>query len=385
MMQIKRVEACKARRADLVSAIEELAFAPANVRTLSVYLDTSPERIQGQAYLMSFHDRCRELRRHIAAEDTDAFEQTRSHVDYCLSSQVRLNSPGLALFALAESNEVLVVPLPAAPSDHVVWSEHPSIVVLQAMAEQHGCIGVALFDAERARLFSVFLNAIESQRELVDAVPGKQATGGWFGLEQDHFARHRQDHVRRHAARTARALMALFRKRPFERLLLAGPDEPLAVLERELPQPLRDRRAGTLSLPLSASDADVLGAVREAAELMEEKAEQRLVEDLLDSASTPHVALGVARVLDAIANGRLHMLLVAGDFEAAGAECMTCGRLTVQLVTCPACGGPTHGVSSLREAVVERALGQSATVKTVSGVAAAQLRNRGGIGGWTRF
>jgi hypothetical protein len=52
--------------------------------------------------------------------------------------------------------------------------------------------------------------------------------------------------------------MVLLRKHSFDRLLLAGPDESLAVLKRELPRPLRARLAGTISVPLFASDAEVL-------------------------------------------------------------------------------------------------------------------------------
>ena len=385
MLELNTTRPGGTRLVDLPSAVEELGFAPARVRTLSVYLDTSPPRIRGQAYLLSFRDRCRALRATVAAEDEDAFEVARAQAEHYLVDQFVPRSPGLALFAAGGSDDMVVVPLPAAPADHVVWAEQPSIAPLEAMLDEHERLAVVLFDAERARLFTVFLGAIETQQHFVDGVPGKQATGGWFGLEQTNFARHREDHLRRHAERTVRALMVLLRKHSFDRLLLAGPDEALAVLKRELPRPLRARLAGTLALPLFASDADVLEATVDAAESIERRTEEHLVDELLEAAATPHVVLGLAGTLNALADGRVHLLLVTDHFDAPGSTCPSCGRLVTDEHLCPACGGVTQPLASLHEAVVERALAQGAKIETVSGTAAARLEEHGGIGAWTRF
>jgi len=374
------------RLVDLPSAVEELGFAPAHVRTLSVYLDTSPPRIRGQAYLLSFRDRSRTVRRNVGAEDEDAFELARAQAEHYLVDQFGPRSPGLALFASGESADMVVVALPAAPAaDHVVWAEQPFIAPLEAMLDEHERLAVALFDAERARLFTVFLGAIETQQHFVDDVPGKQATGGWLGLQQANFARHREDHLRRHAERTARALMLLLRKHSFDRLLLAGPDEALAVLKRELPRPLRVRLAGTLPLSLFASDADVLVATIDAAESIERRTEEHLVGELLEAAATPHVVIGLAGTLNALADGRVHQLLVADSFDAPGGSCLNCNRLVLNEHLCAGCGAETQPLASLREAVVEQALAQGAKIETVSGAAAARLDERGGIAAWTRF
>jgi peptide subunit release factor 1 (eRF1) len=374
------------RLVDVPTAVEELGFAPSRVRTLSVYLDTSPSRIRGQAYLLSFRDRCRTVRGGVVAEDEDAFEVARAQAEHYLVDQLVPRSPGLALFASGESADMVVVALPDAPAaDHIVWAEQPFIAPLEAMLDEHERLAVALFDAERARLFTVFLGGIETQQHFVDSVPGKQATGGWFGLEQTSFARHREDHLRRHAERTVHALMVLLRKRSFDRLLLAGPDEALAVLKRELPRPLRARLAGTLGLSLFASDSDVVEATIAAAESIERRTEEHLVGELLEAAATPHVVIGLAGTLNALADGRVHQLLVADSFDAPGGSCLNCNRLVLDEHLCAACGGETQPLSSLHEAVVERALAQGAKIETVSGVAAARLEEHEGVGAWTRF
>jgi peptide subunit release factor 1 (eRF1) len=385
MAELNTTSPGRVRLVDVPNAVEELGFAPAGIRTLSVYLDTSPPRIRGQAYLLSFRDRCRALRAAVGGEDMDAFEAARERAEHYLVDQFVPHSPGVAIFAAGGSEEIMVVPLPSAPPDRVIWSAKPSIAPLEAMLDEHERLAVVLFDTERARVFSVFLGAIESQQEFIDPVPGKQATGGWFGLEQTGFARHREDHLRRHAERTVRAVMALLRKHSFDRLLLAGPDEAVAVLRHELPRPLRARLAGSLALPLFASDADVLVATVQAAESIERRTEEHLVDELLEAAATPQVVIGLAGTLNALADGRVHMLLVADSFEEIGGACSTCGRLVPDERSCPACGAVTDRLASLHEAVVEQALAQGAKIETVSGTAAARLQEHGGIAAWTRF
>jgi hypothetical protein len=385
MVELKTTRPGGMRLVDVSNAVEELGFAPVGVRTLSVYLDSSPPRIRGEAYLLSFRDRCRALRSSIPAEDADAFEAAQAHAERYLVDQFEAHSPGLAVFSAGGAEDIVVVPLPAAPVEHVVWSERPSIAPLEAMLDEYERLAVVLFDAEGARLFTVFLGAIETQQRFVDAVPGKQATGGWFGLEQTGFARHREDHLRRHAERTVRALMLLLRKHSFDRVLLAGPDEALAVLKRELPRPLRTRLAGTVDVPLYASNAEVLQATVRAAETIERRTEEGLVDELLEDAATRHVVVGLAGTLNALADGRVHQLLIAEHFDGPGSLCTDCGRLLPDEHVCPACGGVTQPSASLHEAIVEQSLNQGAKIETVSGAAAARLEEYGGVGAWTRF
>jgi hypothetical protein len=127
----------RTRLVDLPSAVEELGFAPTHVRTLSVYVDTSPPRIRGPAYLLSFRERCRTVPAGVVAEDEDAFEVARARAEHYLVDQSVPRRPGLALFAAGEFENMMVVPLPAAPVDHIAWSEQPFIAPLEAMLPPH--------------------------------------------------------------------------------------------------------------------------------------------------------------------------------------------------------------------------------------------------------
>jgi peptide subunit release factor 1 (eRF1) len=179
--------------------------------------------------------------------------------------------------------------------------------------------------------------------------------------------------------------MDLLRTRAFDRLLLAGPDEALVVLERTLTRPSHARFAGRVELEMFARDADVMAHLLHAEETIERQAEQQLVDELRNDADTSHTVLGVAGTLDALAEGRVHLLVVADDFDEAGARCLQCRRLVRDHGACPACGAATVAVAQLREPLVRQALAQDARIEIVSGAAAARLHEQGGIGAWTRF
>jgi peptide subunit release factor 1 (eRF1) len=95
--------------------------------------------------------------------------------------------------------------------------------------------------------------------------------------------------------------------------------------------------------------------------------------------------LGLVGTLNALADGRVHLLLIADRFDELGGACPNCGRLVADEHVCPACGVEGQPQVSLHEAIVEHALAQGAKIETVSGPAAARLEEHGGLGAPTRF
>jgi peptide subunit release factor 1 (eRF1) len=353
---------------------------------LSCYLDTSPVRAIGRAYLTAYRDGVHSLHDHLPEAEAGALDQAIAQVEHFLTEDFAPHARGLGVFCDSDSRTLVAVALPEAPLlEHVTWGKCAELAPMETMLDGYERIAVALFDAERTRLFAVFSGAIEHREEFNDYVPGKHATGGWFGLQQTSLERHRADHLRRHACHTAQALMKLLRSRAFDRLLIGGPDEALAVLRHELPRPLQARVAGALNLELLASDAAVLEATLHAARAIEQLDDQVLVDELLDVATTPHVALGVADTLDAVAAGRVHLLILADGFAQPGGRCSTCGSVVSDREPCPTCATPTQPMENLREALIRQALDQGARIEMVSGKAAERLGEHGGIGAWTRF
>jgi peptide subunit release factor 1 (eRF1) len=304
-------------------------------------------------------------------------------VERYLMDDFTSHHPGVALFV--DGGDMMMVRLPEAPPDAVIWNKEAEVAPLQTVLDNNERMAVVLFDTHRTRLLTIVLGQIETERSFEDRVPAKQATGGWFALEQARFERHRLDHLRRHAQRTVRELMHMLRERSFDRLLLAGPEESLTVLRRQLSRPLELRLSGTIGVEISASDPDVLKASLAAAEDLERQEEQRIVDELLESPTAARVVLGVSSTLSALAESSVYLLILCEDFAEPGGVCRACDRLVEHAQQCPACGGQLTPLASLREAMVRQALAQGARATTVAGPACDRLRTRGGVGAWTRF
>jgi peptide subunit release factor 1 (eRF1) len=370
----------------LPGLVERLrATPPPATGVLSVYLDTSPARAAGQGYLLAYRDQCKATRPLLPDGEGKAFEAAARRAEAFLTDAEVAGRAGVALFVGEPPDYVYAAALPAPPLERLRWGSHPDIEPLQVLLDDYERVAVLLLDAERARLFTVYLGTIASAQTFEDYVPPKQKGGGWFALAQSRAARHREDHVLRHVKRVTAALMTMLRQQPFDRLYLAGPAEPLAVLRHHLPRPLRARLAGTLSLELFAPDAEVLQVTLAAAERTEREAEAAAVTELIEAAPTPRVALGLGATLTALNEGRVHVLFLADTWTAVGGECAACAALVPGVGHCPTCGAPTEPVAELRGRVVERALDQGAKLEFVSAGAAALLAVHGGIGAWTRY
>ena len=372
----------------MLRALREWALPASGV--LSAYLPTPPVQVMGQKYLVRFREECKAIREELQAagregrEERRAFETAVARIEEYLTGMPVPRHPGLAVFAAEERGYLYAVPLPERPATVVAWSAQPLLMPLEEVLDEHERVAVVLADRRQARLFTMYLGAIEAQQAFVSDDPGVSNISGIAG----NHARHYQEHVQRHLRRTAHAAMELLRTQPFDRLILGGPDDVAAMLKDALPRPLRARFAGTLSLGLDATDALVLDAVRQVAEEIERRTEVEMVEELIGAGTAPvapRAALGLGPTLEAVSDQRVHHLFIVSDFAEAGGECPNCGRLVAAQDRCPVCGAELVRLPDLRERLVDRALEQAARVEIISGEAAGMLMDFGGLGAWTRY
>jgi len=380
---------------DIPTVLERLLEAPRGEGVLSAYLGLAPADVQGEAYLLYLRDRFKEIRASLG-EDHDAFEAAARQAEAFLSGPFTQESPGVAMFASASPDYQFAVALPTVPVPSVAWDSHPHLAELVRMVDDQERTAVMLFDSERARFFSFFLGEIEEQHVVWDAIPRRQASGGWVGrsatnyarqvsgMSQARRARHREGHILEHAQRAVQLLLDHLDERPFDRLIIGGPDEAVATLERELPRPLKLRLAGTVSIEGFAPVSEVAKAVRPTLEAVEREHELALVRDLLEHAGDRQVVLGLEPTFEALAEGRVHRL-VSVTALGAGAFCSACQRLTGGS-RCPSCNGEVSPVTDLVEHATLQALEQAVgAIEFVSGQADETLRAHGGLGAWTRY
>lgn len=291
---------------------------------------------------------------------------------------------GLALFSCSSAGLWQDVEISRPVRDGVRVGTRPHLLPLEALLELAETFCTALVDRERARIFLSSLDEIEEVSRLLDDVPGRHDQGGWA---QARLQRHIEDHVQRHLKHVANVLLRIQRRRPFDHLVLAGPEETVAELERDLHDYSRRKVLGRLSLSMAASPEDVRDLLMELEVELEARRERDAVKRLVSEAAsgTGRVVTGMEDTLSALEANRAEVLVVARDLRAAGVRCERCGHRAPADPErpCEVCGGPVAEVPDLVEEAVEAALRQRSRVETVSD--GDRLREVGGVGALLRF
>lgn len=301
-----------------------------------------------------------------------------------LSEELERKGPvrGLALFSCSGAGLWEAVLLSQSVREGVVVAPRAHLVPLEAVLEMAERFCTTIVDREKSRIFLSSLGEIEEVSRVLDDVPGKHDQGGWA---QARLQRHIEDHVQRHLKRVAEALLRLQQSRPFDHLVLAGSEETVAELERELHDYVRRTILARTSLPITANPGEVLDRAlaleRDLEDRREREATERVVQEAL--AGTGRAVAGMADTLLALEESRVDTMVVKDGLRATGVRCTSCGHLATSGARCEVCGSPTEEVPDLVEEAVGIALRRRCRVETVR--AGATLDRVGGIGALLRF
>ncbi|MGH2656991.1 MAG: Vms1/Ankzf1 family peptidyl-tRNA hydrolase [Actinomycetota bacterium] len=291
---------------------------------------------------------------------------------------------GLALFSCSKAGLWEAVELSHPIRDGVRVGARPHLLPLEALLEMAETFCTMLVDRERARIFMSSLGEIEEVSRLLDDVPGRHDQGGWA---QARLQRHIEDHVQRHLKHVADTLLRIQRRRAFDHLVLAGPEEAVAALERDLHDYARRRILARVSLPMTASADDVLDRIMHLEVELEAHRESEAVRRLLseDASGTGRAVTGMGGTLSALEANRAEVLVLAEQLRAGGVRCERCGHLATAGPDrpCASCGGSVVEVPDLVEEAVELALRQRSRVETVAD--GDPLAEVGGVGALLRF
>jgi peptide subunit release factor 1 (eRF1) len=278
---------------------------------------------------------------------------------------------------------VFQLQVPVRPSAR--FAERPAVAQLAGILDEHERYMVALVDKDEARLLSVYLGQAEQRAHITDKYPGRNRRGGWA---QARYSHHRDVHLHVYVLRVAEALLEEFRRQPFDRLMVGGPDEARSAFLHVLPRSLRGRVAGSFLAELFLSDEEVVERVRAVEAEVLREAGTSLVTDVINAASAGgRAVLGWEQTLQALLEGSVHKLVLAEGPARRGSVCPTGHAAVLEaLSACPFCGGPLELVDDLAEWAVEKALETDARVETVRGEGAQNLTARGdGIGAVLRY
>jgi peptide chain release factor subunit 1 len=289
---------------------------------------------------------------------------------------------GLAVFSCSAHDFWEVVELAVPVPDRLVVNHSPYVRELEAVVAQHERFAVLLVDRQRARLFLFHQGELLDKQEQFDVLPRHDDDGGQMG--KDQVAGHTAAAAHRHVRHAAAAAFAFHQAQGFDHLVLVGPDEITAELERELHPYLRERIAGRAHLPVTASDDDIRAAAEEVEAGVERAREAGIVDRLRQAvgSGTGGVA-GLDGVLEALVARRVNTLVVSEGFEAPGWRCPNCAWIGIRGRRCPMCEAPMDQVGDVVEEAVEEALAQACSVAICR--ANADLDVLGRIGALLRY
>jgi peptide chain release factor subunit 1 len=343
------------------SRIRDLAgFKGEDAPVTSVYLDVDGRRrIRARDFEMALERMLRPVRER-ASQDSVVADLKRIE-DHVKGGVARSHVRGLAMFSCSAHDFWEVVELAVPVRDRVVVNHSPYVRELEAVVAQHQRFAVLVVDRQRARLFLFQQGELLDQQEQLDLLPRHDDDGGQLG--KDQVAGHTAAAAHRHLKHAAAAAFALQQEQGFDHLVLCGPDEVTAELERELHAYLRDRIAGRIHLAVSAGVEEIRQAAEGVEATVERAREAATVDRLRQAVGTATTGVaGLQQVLDALVARRVDTLVVSEGFEAPGWRCSSCLWVGTRGRRCPVCAAEMEQVDDVVEVAVEEALAQACRV-----------------------
>jgi peptide chain release factor subunit 1 len=268
----------------------------------------------------------------------------------------------LAVYASDALDLFTAVKLPEPVDADVRVGERPTLEpVMGAQDEGDWC--VLLVTRDTARVFRGGPTALREVRGLHSDVKNQHAAGGW---SQARFERSVEREVEWHLEAATDLLFKLFKRRPFEHLVIGANNESLRpALADETHAYLTERIRGWVDIDerIAAPD-EVLEAVREVMDAHLAAQEQALLERVAAERGTDgRAAAGLDEVLAALVEQRVETLLVREGAEAPGVKCVTCDWLgAAGHSTCPVDETALDELDNVVDAAIQAAIRQSATV-----------------------
>jgi peptide chain release factor subunit 1 len=334
----------------------------------SLYLDVDGRRYpRKQDFTVRAEELCRRLRDEAGTLDREAKRSVNQDAERMLDFFENLDrgpTRGVALFACSGADLWEEVRVPRPVKDRVTLAKHPYVLPLESLVETYEWFCTVIVDREKARLFLAYMGSLTEESEVFDDVPGKHDQGGW---SQARFQRHIEEHVDKHYKHVGEVLFGFFKRRGFDHLILAGPEETVTEFERGLHDYLKQRLAARITLPITATADQVLAKSLQIEERLEEQSERSTVERLrAEAAAGRQAMLGLPKVLPALNDLRVDTLVVPFGLEAKGYRCTKCERLWTNGGRCPTCGGHLEAIPDVIESAVAAALRSGARVETIS-------------------
>ncbi|HML99708.1 MAG TPA: Vms1/Ankzf1 family peptidyl-tRNA hydrolase [Tepidiformaceae bacterium] len=299
--------------------------APEGTGVLSAYLDARPaapgsgDRPGMRPGSVVLKDRLHQIEKSLLPRGPalDSFRVDRPRIEAELSGDLS-GVGGVAIFACSAGNLFEVVRSPAAFRNRVIYGRRPALFQLARMVDEFEPAVVAVADTNTLRLFVVQFGGLEEVggRDEDSIHFQKRATGGW---SQARYQRHIQKHREDFARDAAEAIRDLMEREDATRLVLAGDEVVIPLLQAALPPTLLDRLAGdALRIHIRASKTEVAAEVAEVLAAAEERDSLAVADALVGEVLADDLGVaGIADSREALTQGAGEVLVIADRFEPA--------------------------------------------------------------------
>jgi peptide chain release factor subunit 1 len=264
----------------------------------------------------------------------------------------------LALFACGPADLFEALRLPRPVGSEVVVDDSPWVEPLARFAGPER-VCVVLVNRRVGRIFHGSPDRLDEVATVEDDVHGQHDQGGW---SQPRYQRGIEKEVQDHLAHTSRRLFAVWRRRPFDRLLAGATSELWPAFERQLHPYVRERVLERFDVDVENSTPDQVRAavapiLEEADRRRRDAALERLAQGL---GGANRAAAGLDGVLEALNERRVELLLFEAGAALPGVVCPRDGWMGSEAEACPLDGTAVERRESIVETAVEAAILQSA-------------------------
>jgi len=291
----------------------------------------------------------------------------------------------LVIFSAQPANIWEVVYLDVLLPTFVAVDKTTNTGLLAQVLDEYPRFAVAVVQRDHAKVYITEQRSAEGLAQISSDVPGRHDQGGW---SQARFQRHIDFHFGLHLNRLVEQLEDLHHDRPFKQLVIGCGEETVSELLEMLPDNLRDRVIGTFRVDFKhESEAEVLQRAGTLREEDERRSERDLVDQIVGAAeSGAQGVVGIDQTLQAVLDGRVHLLAIAEGIATEGSECLSCGYFAAkEFPECPVCGGEPEPVPDVVDRAIEKAYLTGTQVEVVLGEAREWLLARGGLGAVLRY
>lgn len=290
-------------------------------KILSLYLSLEPPAGKPlfRGFETLFKSLTHSLEKEIKDEEIDEFRRDCARVRNFLTDY-KPAGRSLAVFADESRDFVWAKEFNVPVSGHACWREKPRLLPLLEALDEYERYGVILTDKRRARLFTYYLGRIEEEEGAIAwrdvhrfRSAGKDHLRSAFKLQ-----RKVDMHVGWHLKHVGERMEQLFRRRPFDRIILGGSREAVDSLMKTLPAPLHAKVSGRLPVSVRVSDKELEESLRKLETQIEREKEKELVRYLMETAGAGNhgAALGLEAVLLWLHRGEIHRLVYSENFKA---------------------------------------------------------------------